>query len=154
MRGSLTLSILFTLLVSTLAAGAATGRVIKVLPQFLDLKGQHTLSPSLYERDAYQAQLRTHPEQRSGLRFAVQWKTKHAPAAQLKLRVELRGVPKGKLPRQLTLEQPVTRKGWFSQWSAIALTGADYRQFGEMTAWRVTLWDGDQLLSEQRSFLW
>jgi len=154
MRRSLTLPILFALLVSTLAAGAATGRVIKVLPQFLDLKGRHTLSPSLYERDAYQAQLRQHPEQRSGLRFAIEWKTKGAPTAQLKLRVELRGVAKGNLPRQLKLEQPVTRKGWFGQWTYIALTGEDYQQFGEMTAWRVTLWDGDQLLSEQKSFLW
>src|SRR5207249_4815919 len=46
---------------------AAAGRVVKVLPQFLDLKGRNTLSPSLYERDAYQAVLRRHPEQRSGM---------------------------------------------------------------------------------------
>ena len=36
-------------------AAAATGSVIKVLPQFLDLKGRTALSPSLYDRDAYQA---------------------------------------------------------------------------------------------------
>ena len=60
----------------TLPAVAATGRVIKVLPHFLDLKGRHSLSPSLYDRDAYQAQLRQHPEQRSALRFDVHWKAK------------------------------------------------------------------------------
>jgi hypothetical protein len=29
-----------------------------------------------------------------------------------------------------------------------------YRQFGELIAWRATLWDDDKLLSEQKSFLW
>lgn len=154
MRRSLMLPIVFALLVSSFAASAANGRVIKVLPQFLDLKGRHTLSPSLYERDAYQAKLRQHPELRSGLRFAIEWKTKGAPAGQLKLRVEAHGVARGNLPRQFKLEQPVTRKGWFGQWSYIALAGEDYKQFGELTAWRVTLWDGDQLLGEQKSFLW
>ena len=40
---------------------AAAGRVIKVLPLFLDLKGHDALSPSLYDRDAYQVYLRQHP---------------------------------------------------------------------------------------------
>ena len=52
---------------------AATGRVLKVLPFFLDKKELHTLSPSLYERDAYQAQLRKHPELRTGLLYRVEY---------------------------------------------------------------------------------
>ena len=140
------------LLATTLSAAPATGRVMKVLPHFLDLKGQHTLSPSLYERDAYQAQLRQHPEQRSALRFDVYWKAKNAE--QLKLRVELRGVPKEKQLKQLVLEEPVKFKGWFGTWSALTLRGAEYKDFGEVTSWRVTLWDGPRLLSEQKSFLW
>ncbi len=35
------------------AAGAASARIAKVLPQLLDLEGRHALSPSLYDRDAY-----------------------------------------------------------------------------------------------------
>ena len=62
------------LLAPTVPAGAGTGRVVKVLPHFLDLKGRHALSPSLYDRDAYQAQLRQHPEQRSGIRYDVLWR--------------------------------------------------------------------------------
>ena len=142
------------LLATTLSAAPATGRVMKVLPHYLDLKGRHTLSPSLYERDAYQAQLRQHPEQRSALRFDVQWKAKGADTTQLKLRIELRGVVKGNLPKQLLLEQPVKRGKWFSTWSALTLGGVEYKQFGELTAWRVTLWDGERLLGEQKSFLW
>ena len=140
------------LLAATVSAAPATGRVMKVLPHYLDLKGRHTLSPSLYDRDAYQAQLRLHPEQRSALRFDVLWKAKSA--MQPKLRVELRGVPKEKSSGQQVLEQPVKPKGWFGTWSAITLSGADCKDLGKVTAWRVTLWDGEQLLGEQRSFLW
>ena len=40
------------------------------------------------------------------------------------------------------------------RWNGIALTGEDYKAFGEVTAWRVTLWDGETMLAEQKSFLW
>src|ERR1035437_11201808 len=70
---------------------AATNRIIKVLPHFLDLLGRQSLSPSLYERDAYQARLRANPDQRSALQFDVQWKAKVKDTARLKLRLEARG---------------------------------------------------------------
>ena len=41
-----------------------------------------------------------------------------------------------------------------SHWTGLALKGDEYEQFGEVTAWRVTLWEGTQLLGEQKSFLW
>jgi len=141
-------------LVAGWSAQAATGRVIKVLPQFLDLKGRNSLSPSLYERDAYQALLRLETNQCSGMRFHVQWKIKGQPAAAPKLRVELRGVARGDFPKQLVLEKPVTPGGWFSHWAEIDLLGEEYKSFGKVTAWRVTLWEGAQLLGEQKSFLW
>jgi hypothetical protein len=136
------------------SAQAATGRVIKVLPQFLDLKGRNTLSPSLYERDVYQAVLRDHTNQCSGMRFNVEWKTKGQPTAPLKLRVELRGVARGDFPKHLELEKTVEPGGWFSHWAEIPLVGAEYKSFGRVTAWRVTLWEGTQQLGEQQSFLW
>ncbi|HOC58135.1 MAG TPA: hypothetical protein PKI20_21130 [Verrucomicrobiota bacterium] len=141
-------------LATAVCAQAATGRVIKVLPQFLDLKGRNSLTPSLQERDTYQAYLRDHTNECSGMRFNVQWKTKGQPAAPLKLRLEVRGIARGDFPRQLTLESPVKRRGWFSQWTWFALVGREYEDFGSITAWRVTLWEGDQLLGEQRSYLW
>ncbi|MDB6108323.1 MAG: hypothetical protein JWR69_73 [Pedosphaera sp.] len=146
------------LLIGFLALGsvaeAAEGRVIKVLPQFLDLKGQSTIAPSLFDRDAYQKFLSLHPSKRSGLRYAVQWKAKTPATEQLKLRVELRGVAQGNLPKQTVLETNVQQRRWFSHWTDLYLTGDAYREFGDVTAWRVTLWDADQLLSEQKSFLW
>jgi hypothetical protein len=135
-------------------AGAASGRVIKVLPFFLDLKGRHALTPSLYERDAYQLQLGQNPEKRSGIMFDVHWKTKGAPASPLRLRVELRGILQGKAPRETMLETMIEGVGHSRGWTELKLTGQKYADFGEVTCWRATLWEGDRLLDEQRSFLW
>jgi hypothetical protein len=135
-------------------AEAATGRVIKVLPQFLDLEGRNSLSPSLYERDAYQARLRRDPSKVSGMCFQVQWKTKGKAWDPLKIRVELRGAAQGNLPRQLVLEETVQPGGWFSNWTKVMLKAEEFKKLGAVSSWRVTLWEGAQLLGEQKSFLW
>lgn len=135
------------------SADAATGRVSKVLPHFLDAQGRHSLTPSLFDRDAYQAKLRKQPELRSGIRFDVNWRIRSAKDATFKIKVDLRGVAKGNLARLKTLEETV-KGGVGSRWTGITLAGDGYKEFGEVTAWRVTLWDGDQLLGEQTSFLW
>jgi len=149
----------FTLLVCLLcglglSAKGAEGRIIKVLPQFVDLKGQAMTSPSLYDRDSYQKYLRLHPAKRSGMRFAVQWKAKAPETEPLKLRVELRGIAEGNLPKETTIEETVRQHHWYSHWASLTLTGEAFKEFGEVTAWRATLWDGDKLLGEQKSFLW
>lgn len=154
MRRSCKFLTLILFLVTTLSGVAATGKVVKVLPHFLDLKGRHTLSPSLYDRDAYQAELRQHPEKRSGIRFDVQWRARSASKGETAiLRVELRGSAKGDLPTQTTLETPVAITGT-GHWAKLTLAGDAYREFGEITAWRATLWAGEEMLSEQKSFLW
>jgi hypothetical protein len=133
------------------SASAASCKIVKVLPQLLDEKGRHTKDPSLYARDAYQAFLRKNPDKCSGVRFAVQWKARIPDSGHLKLRVEVRG---SKDVENLTLEQPISRTRVFDRWSYVPLTGEQYKKTGEVTAWRATLWDGDRLLAEQRSFLW
>ena len=145
--------ILGCLLVAFLAtqAGAAPARILKVLPQFLDLEGRHALSPSLYDRDAYQAELRAHPEKVSGMRFAVQWSAKEQRA--FKLRIELRGIRHAETTRAV-VEESVRYRGLFTPWANPALTGDAYKKFGALTAWRATLWDGENLVAEQKSFLW
>jgi hypothetical protein len=35
-----------------------------------------------------------------------------------------------------------------------AVRGEDFRSGGSVSAWRVSLWNGDQLLAEKKSFLW
>jgi len=151
MRGYLALLVC---LCPLLAAQGATGKIKKVLPHFLDLRGRHTLSPSLFDRDAYQAVLRQHPEQRSAVRFDIEWKSKGPSGAPLKIRVELRGVAHEKPPVELSLERALEPTGIFGGWTSLTLKDEDYRKLGELTAWHVTLWEGTSLLSEQKSFLW
>jgi hypothetical protein len=135
------------------APAAKAGRVLKVLPLFLDLKGRDAVSPSLYDRDAYQAFLRLHTNEISAIRFDVLWKASNLKDAKLKLRAELRGVGERSLPRQTILEKEVT-PGFFRSWTSLTLGGDELKNFGSLVAWRVTLWDGDRMLGEQKSFLW
>jgi hypothetical protein len=135
------------------APPAKTGTVVKVLPMFLDLKGHDAISPSLFDRDAYQAFLRQHTNDISAIRFDVLWKASNAKGAKLKLRAELRGVGERGMPRQMVLETEVT-PGFFRSWTSLKLGGDDLKKFGSLVAWRVTLQDGDQVLGEQKSFLW
>ena len=133
-------------------AQAASRKILKVLPQYLDLQGRHTLSPSLYERDAYQVVLRDHPEQRSGLRFMISWRSPESTQP-YRLRVELRG-SKDDTPTKMTLEEETQNKRGGREWTEIRLTGETYEELGELLAWRATLWKDDELLSEDKSFLW
>lgn len=149
----LTLLLLGSLSAATAADTLLDGKVVKVLPLFLDLKGHDMIAPSLYDRDAYQARLRDHPAERSAIRYDVLWKAENAAAAKLKLRVELRGVGADSLPRQLTLQQDV-KPGEFRSWTSLTLGGDEYKNIGDVVAWRVTLWADDKLLGEQKSFLW
>src|SRR5438093_7818208 len=111
------------MIAAVLPAAAESGQVMKVLPHFLDTNGLHTLSPSLYERDAYQAYLRQHPEKRSGIRFDVQWKTKPPIVGTPRLIVEMRGIAEGNLPRQIVLEKKVEPSGHFSRWIGFTVSG-------------------------------
>ena len=142
--------LILIVLAFAVAANAQTADVLKVLPHFLDAKGRASINPSLFDRDAYQKQLRENPDQRSALRFDVNWKASHRDA--LTLRLEAKG-GKGKAPTLVTLEQPV-QPGRFSQWTALTLDGKKYEDFGELISWRATLLHGTNVVAEQKSFLW
>jgi hypothetical protein len=133
------------------AAESARAKIIKVLPQLLDRQGRHTLAPSLYERDAYQAHLRAHAQLRGGAQFAVLWKGRGA--SQFKLRIEMRGARED-LPTTAVIEANVIPRQFFRRWSTVALVGEDFRKLGNLLAWRATLWEQETLVAEERSFLW
>lgn len=125
--------------------------LVKVLPHYLDAQGRAAVSPSLFDRDAYQAELRNNPAQSSGLRFDIQWR---APREQgLVVQVEVRGVVSNRVT-EARLHGPLPSGSRYSRWSELVLDGARYRELGEMTAWRATLWRGTNLLAQQHSFLW
>lgn len=141
-------------------AGAAE-RIVKVLPLLLDRDGMHARTPSLYERDAYQAHLQRNPKLQSGMMYAVQLNAKSRPNRQLRLRLELRGIASGNLPRQVAVDCFVPVKS--GRWVYLTLREAERDFLGEVTAWRASLWEengsnfdegGAQLLAEQKSFLW
>ena len=153
MRRLLMILLLLGSLSAAYAADVATGRVVKVLPLFLDLKGHAALSPSLFDRDAYQAYLRQHTNEISAVRFDILWSVSHAEKSGLKLRIELRGTGPDNLPRQTALEQTVAPH-FFRHWTSLTLGGDDLKNFGAVTSWRATLWSGDRMIGEQKSFLW
>ena len=153
MRRLLMILLLIGSLSAAFASDAVTGRIVKILPLLLDLKGQDAISPSLYDRDAYQAYLRQHTNEISGIRYDVLWKASDAGGTKLKLRMELRGVGTNNMPRQTMLEQEVPLK-FFRHWTSLKLEGTDYKNFGAIICWRATLWSGGQMLGEQKSFLW
>ena len=127
---------------------ARPGKISKVLPHWLDLQGRHTLSPSLLERDAYQAKLRADRTLCSGIRFDVKWAKN--TSGSVKLQLELCVTDKAKpIVRELAVK-PSRRGGW----DAVTLEGDAFMAIGKIIAWRVRLLDGDIELAERRSFLW
>lgn len=146
------LIIFLSLLATKIPTQAAEQRVIKVLPHLLDKNGRHAVSPSLFDRDAYQAWLRQHPVEQSGIRYDVQWKSKEA--GEYKLKLELVGrAEKGEIRRK-TVEKEVTLRNPKSLWSGISFTGTEFKVFGPIIAWRVSVWQGKTMLAKQQSFLW
>ena len=144
--------ILTMLLLQAAAALGATGRIIKVLPHFLDEQGKHTLSPSLYERDSYQRFLRQHPAKISALRYDVQWKAGAVPN-ELEMRIEIRS-EKNQTSTPFVQSEKVKPRAILSRWTGLKIDKAAYSELGRIISWRVSLWDGGRLLAEQKSFLW
>lgn len=139
------------LLLCGIGMEAATAKINKVLPHLVDREGRHALSPSLYERDAYQAYLREHREECGGLRIDVRWKVSRELAEGLRLRVELRGSGQSEV---ITLERPVRRPPWYNRWSSVMLDRETFETLDHLMAWRVSLWRGPRMIAEQQSFLW
>ena len=108
MRRLLMILLLLGSLASVSATDAMSGRIVKVLPLFLNLKGQDALSPSLYDRDAYQVYLRAHTNEISAIRFDVLWSTSHADSTNVTVRLELRGIGQNGVPVEMKLEKETT----------------------------------------------
>ena len=151
MKQALIRSIL-VLLASGALVSAAEQRVIKVLPHLMDKEGRISKSPSLFERDAYQLRLRQNPEEQSGIRYDILWQSYISGKYRLKL--ELLGrVVEGRTNTR-TVEIDLDVKDRRRKWDHIKFEGEEYRNFGRIVAWRVSIWQGDQMLAKEQSFLW
>jgi hypothetical protein len=76
--------------------------------------------------------------------FYVRW----APTGVGLVKFEYRQVAK---PGTI-FEQTYTPHG--DVWNIFEVRGEAFRSGGSVSAWRVSLWNGDQLLAEKKSFLW
>jgi hypothetical protein len=152
MRRLLALLLLFSVL-PVFAEDPVKGRIVKMLPLLLNAQGRDSLSPSLYDRDAYQVYLRAHTNEISAIRFDVLGQVDNAPGMKFKYRLEARGVTGDGKPTEVKLEQEV-KPTWFRHWTSLTLGGEEYKKFGTLTAWHATLWADGRQLSEEKSFLW
>ena len=140
---------------TAVAAGmaAVSGGILKVLPHLLDTEGRAAVAPSLFQRDAYQAYLRQHPEKVSTLRYDVHCRVAGRSAEAVTLRLSLRTAQRGE-GAPLVLEIPVKR-GWFGRtWQSVTVDPAAYRAAGDVLAWRAELLAGSTVIASQNSFLW
>ena len=131
----------------TLQTGSGTS-VVKVLPHYLDASGNHSDGPTLLHRDVYQANLRNNPELVRAVRYDVNWRG----VGEIKVRLELRSTKAG--AETMIIERIETTSGRRTHWTPILIDAATYKTFGQPESWRVSLWQGETQVGEQKSFLW
>ena len=128
--------------------------ITKTLRHWLDLEGRHTTSPSLLDRDAYQAHLRDHPEEVSTLRFDLQLRFRTRDRSGYRIQVEIRH-GSGSLIEIFSTETALKPRGKRrSFWNQIPISKKDYQALGDIIAWRVTVWEGPTPVARDESFLW
>lgn len=121
---------------------------------YLDKNGRHAISPSLYDRDAYQAWLRSHRDKIDGICFDVLWNAKRC-AKEMELVVELVTTVNPKVdPLVIRKKILPPRLGFLGKWTRIELKGEDFVKEGDILAWRVMIIADGQPIAEERSFLW
>jgi hypothetical protein len=159
-RRALSLMLCFGLLVHSGVLRAAESvatvpgsRILKVLPHLVDAEGRVAQAPSLFQRDAYQAHLRKHPEKVSTQRFDVHCKVFRRQGTDLKLRLTLRTANRAE-SNPLVLEAPLKSGLWGRAWQSLALDPEAYRAAGKVVAWRMEMLENEAVISTQASFLW
>ena len=134
-------------------ANAGSVKIFKVLPHYLDKEGRHALSPSLFERDWYQALLKADPEKCSTVRFDVQWRNTLSDLNDLNIVIEVRGSKQGE-DTIIVTEKLSPKKSIWSRWKKVKIPEKDFLKIEGINAWRVIIRDGETNLREYRSFLW
>ena len=140
-------------LAGILPSSASEGRILKVLPHLLDARGRPALAPSLFQRDAYQAHLRQHPDEVSTIRYDVNWQARRSVGKNLRVQLMLRTA--NRAPNDPLKLETAVEPHWFGRaWTSLQPDAQIYRAVGKVLAWKVTLFDGETVLGTQQSFLW
>jgi hypothetical protein len=85
------------------------------------------------------------------MQFEVLWKVSGRFSGPLRLRMELRGTESGSLE---TVEMEVKRGFLGRRWSRVVLDSKQLARLGTVTAWKATLLDSKDPVTETHSFLW
>lgn len=89
-------------------------------------------------------------EEKRGHIFVFSWENQ-GPVADLEARFEYRQKGSHGEVRTLTVAHPKTEGGVRSIFQVV---GRAYREWGPVASWRFSIWNGDKLVGEQKSFVW
>ena len=122
--------------------------IVKVLPHYLDASGNHSDGPTLLHRDVYQDKLRKNSDLVRAVRYDVNWQG----TGTVTVRLEIRSTKAG--AETMIIERVETASGRRKHWTTILIDAATYKTFGQPESWRISLWQGETQVGEQKSFLW
>ncbi|MBP5761162.1 MAG: hypothetical protein J6W90_07285, partial [Verrucomicrobia bacterium] len=89
----------------------------------------------------------------STIRFDVHWRNTLKNFDDLSITVEMRGA-KTNSPTISFSEKISPRKSIWSHWTKIRIPEESFQELKGLAAWRVLIKDGDEVLKEERSFMW
>ena len=124
-----------------------------MLPHYLDDQGRHTLSPDLFQRDAYQEYLFQNPEVVSTVRYDAFWGAFASKQGPDTVRLDLRGTRNGE-PTDHSIEAAVADNRRGRKWVGVTVSPEDYAGIGRVVAWRLVASKDGQEVETARSFLW
>ena len=132
--------------VACLLTACSTPRVLEVSSrtrlQNIDPADQDLFLYDQASRIRYELRDLSIDEQRE--EFYVRW----TPASVSLVKFEYRQIGKPNVVREQTCIPHRDASSVFT------VHGEEFRSGGSVSAWRVSLWDGDQLVAEKKSFLW
>ena len=145
-NGAKVLLLASLLAIFALGCASTNPRVLEVSSR-TRLRNIDKADERLFVRDAasgFRSPSKDLPAEAQGEEFYVRW----TPSTVGLVKFEYRQVEKP----NLVLEKTYTPQG--DQTTVFAVRGSEFHPGGPVSAWRVSLWNGDQLLAEKLSALW
>jgi hypothetical protein len=134
-------------------AQAPSAAVSKVFHEQRPLKFEPPLMDEVVSlsRAEWAARMREDPYQKRGDYFKIAWTSQIRGASHLKIVFEYRQKLLAE-PQVIMVEAPGEAYG--SHLTPIMIDGEAFTRGGPVTAWRVSIMDGGQVLATKQSFLW
>lgn len=149
-------------LTSLLLAGCTTENpvsrggfaVTKVNRTLLDKNGYETdIVGDLKGEAVYQYKLRHQPQNQYGARFHIKWKGPKG-ASRIRLVLDVQGLTPSNESTRATIARDLPDLDGWAEWTTLDITGTQFKQLGEIMAWRVTILAQDRVMAELPSANW